>query len=142
MGEPFRFSTQVKVRFNETDQQGHVNFVHYLSYFDVALTEYLLAIECSYTDLLAEGQDMVYTESHCNYRSPVTWPEILRVHARIAAAGERSLRFEFQVYAEADGREVADGHIVAVTMDSQTHRPRAVSGRLRQAVAQFEGIPA
>ena len=44
MSLPFKFSTPVKVRFNETDLQGHVNFGHHLFYFDVGLTEYLDAI--------------------------------------------------------------------------------------------------
>jgi acyl-CoA thioester hydrolase len=39
MQEPFKFSTPLRVRFNETDLQGHVNFGHYLFYFDVGVTD-------------------------------------------------------------------------------------------------------
>ena len=47
----------VKVRFNETDLQGHVNFGHYLFYFDAALIEYLAAIGYDFQALLADGVD-------------------------------------------------------------------------------------
>ena len=41
----YRFFHPIQVRYIETDQQGHVFFGHYLTYFDVALTEYLKAID-------------------------------------------------------------------------------------------------
>src|SRR3972149_6825202 len=116
MNNPFKFFTPIKVRFNETDLQGHVHFGHYLFYFDAALTEYLQAIDYSYQRMREDGFDMLYLESHCNYKSPAHWPELLNVHARIGHLGNRSLRFEFEVRSVADGRQVASGHIVAVTV--------------------------
>ena len=59
MIEPYRFSTKIRVRFNETDAQGHVNFAWYLNYFDIALIEYLRTLGYSYNDMLAEGLDML-----------------------------------------------------------------------------------
>lgn len=44
MSELFRFFTSLRVRFNENDLQGHVNFGQYLFYFDMGATEYMEAI--------------------------------------------------------------------------------------------------
>jgi len=74
MSLPFKFSTPVKVRFNETDLQGHVNFAQFYFYFDVGLTEYLEAIGYDYSRMVEDGTDMVYVESHCRHRSPARWP--------------------------------------------------------------------
>jgi len=139
MSQPYRFSTPIKVRFNETDLQGHVNFGHYLFYFDAALTEYLQAIDYSYQRMLEDGFDMLYLESHCNYKSPAHWPELLNVHARIGHLGNRSLRFEFEVRSVADGRQVASGHIVAVTVARQGWEPAPIPAGLRAAVEAYEG---
>ncbi len=138
VSEPFKFSTAVKVRFNETDLQGHVNFGQYLFYFDVGATEYMDAIGYSYTDMLADGVDLLYVESHCNYKSPVKWPETLNIHARIAHLGRRSVRYEFDVRAQSDGRPIATGHIVAVTAERGTWAEREVPEGLRKAVTAFE----
>ena len=138
MSELFKFFTPVKVRFNETDLQGHVNFGQYLFYFDVGATEYMDAIGYNYAQLLADGVDLLYVESHCNYKSPVQWPETLNVHTRIAHLGRRSVRYEFEVRAESDGRAVATGHIVAVTAERGTWAEREVPEGLRQAVARYE----
>src|SRR3989304_3116562 len=136
--EPYRFVMPVKVRFNETDLQSHVNFGHYLFYFDAALIEYLAAIGYDFRALLADGVDLLYAESHCNYHSPAHWPEVLNVHARIGHLGRRSIRFEFDIRALKDGRQVATGHIVAVTAERGTWAERSVPENLRQAVAEYE----
>ncbi len=140
MSQPFKFYAAVKVRFDETDLQGHVNFSHYLSYFDVGATEYHAAIGYDYDRLWSEGIDLLYAESHCNYQSPAQWPEVLRVHARIAHLGRRSIRYEFDVRAEKDGRQVATGHIVAVTAERGTWAEKEVPDELRRAVMDFEGV--
>jgi len=135
----FKFHTPIKVRFDETDLQGHVNFVHYLKYFDFGLTEYMDAIGYDYQRMLADGTDLLYAESHCNYKSSAKWPEVLNIHARIGHLGRRSIRFEFQVRAANDDRLVATGHIVAVTAARETFQPGPIPDGLRQAVAAFEG---
>jgi acyl-CoA thioester hydrolase len=138
VSDPFKFFTPVKVRFNETDLQGHVNFGNYFFYFDAALTEYLAAVGYDFQSLLADGVDLLFAESHCNYLSPVQWPEVLNVHVRIGYLGRRSIRFEFDLRAAQDGRQAAKGHIVAVTAERRTWVEREVPERLRQAVAAYE----
>jgi acyl-CoA thioester hydrolase len=138
MSEPFKFFATVKVRYNETDLQGHVNFGHYLFYFDVGATEYHDAIGYTYGDMRADDVDLLYAESHVNYKSPVHWPEALNVHTRIANLGRRSIRYEFDIRAAQDGRPVATGHIVAITAETGTWAPREIPQRLRAAVAAYE----
>ena len=134
----FRFFTPLKVRFNETDLQGHVNFGQFYFYFDVGLTEYMDAIGYSYMQLLADNSDLIYAESHCNYRSPARWPETLRIYARLGSMGRRSLRFEFEARAEPEDRLVADGHIVAIVVGRGGFDPAPIPNGLRQAAEAFE----
>jgi acyl-CoA thioester hydrolase len=139
MTKPFRFSTPVKVRYNETDMQGHVNFGHYLFYFDVGVVEYFEAIGYSYEMMLEEDTDLLYIESHCNYHSPAHWPEVLDIHTRVDHVGNRSLRFRFEVRERSQDRLVATGHIAMVTAYPETFELRPIPGRLREAIRQFQG---
>jgi len=141
MSEPFKFSTQVRVRFNETDAQGHVNFAHYLSYFDVALTDYLRAIGYTYLQMLADDVDMLYVGTQTRYVSPAYFEEVLNIHAHTGHIGHSSVRFEFQVFANADRRAVAEGSITVVMVERATRRKISVPARLREAVAGFENRP-
>ena len=140
MTEGFRFHAPVKVRFNETDLQGHVNFAQFYFYFDVGLTEYMEAIGYDYARMVAEGTDMVYVESQCRHRSPARWPEVLQVWTRLAHIGRRSLRFEFEVRAQPDGRRVAEGYIAATTVAPGSFEPRPVPEGLRLAAQAYEQV--
>ncbi len=138
MDKPFKFYTPVRVRFNETDLQGHVNFGHYLFYFDIGVTDYLKTIGYSYQQLNADGVDMLYLESRARYLSSSYFDETLNIHTRIGHIGNSSMRFEFVAIAAADGRAVAEGHIAVVMIEHGTRRKMRVPDRLREAVARFE----
>ncbi|MBW1981573.1 MAG: acyl-CoA thioesterase [Deltaproteobacteria bacterium] len=134
----YRFFFPVQVRYVETDQQGHVFFGHYFTYFDLALTEYLKAINYSYDQFLRNGVDFFYVESLAQYRDRAFFDEILHVHARVGKIGNTSFTFDFSIFESSSDRFVANGHIVAVAVDPKTSRPVPVPAAFRQAVANFE----
>jgi acyl-CoA thioester hydrolase len=137
--QKFKFYTPVKVRFDDTDLQGHVYFGQYYSFFDEGIEGYLAAIGYEYQAMLHDNTDFLYVESHCTYKSSAKWPEILNVYTRIGHIGRRSLRFDFEITAQNDNRLVATGYIAAVTANRNTFTPHAVPDGMRQAVAAYEG---
>jgi len=138
MNRKFRFYHPIKVRYVETDAQGHVFFGHYYTYFDVAMMEYMRAIGFSYRDLLDVGMDLLYVESLCRHQAPAYYDDVLNVHTRIGNIGDSSLTFEFSVYKEGSDQLAATGHIVAVNVDKDTRRPMRVPDALRRAVQEHE----
>lgn len=139
MTSPFKTYASLKVRFNDTDMQGHVYFGNYYAYFDEGVETYMAAIGYDYDMMLADETDFLYAESHCTYRSSAKHPDLLRVYTRVGHLGRRSLRFEFEVRQDADERLVAAGHIVAVTANSKTFEPHPIPEGLRQAVIAYQG---
>ncbi|MCP4419893.1 MAG: acyl-CoA thioesterase [Chloroflexi bacterium] len=138
MTEPYRYHTSFRVRFHETDLQGHVNFGWYLQYFDVALIEYLRELDYTYHQIRDDHVDLFYVDSHVSYKSSCVFDELLRVHCRIGHIGNSSVRFDFQMFAELDNRLVATGEIIGVTAVPQTKEKLRVPERLRTAVANYE----
>lgn len=138
MEQHFKFFTPIQVRYVETDMQGHVFFGHYLTYFDVALTEYLKAIGYGYDAVRADGIDFYYVEALCQYKGRAFFEEILHVHARIANIGNTSFSFEFSIFEETSNRSIATGRIVAVAVGLETNKPVPVPQKLRKAVEDFE----
>jgi acyl-CoA thioester hydrolase len=134
----YRFFCPVQVRYVETDQQGHVFFGHYLTYFDLALTEYLKAIGYGYDQFLRSGVDFFYVESLCQYRDRAFFDEVLHVHTHIRKIGSTSFTFEFGIFESDSQRFIANGHIVAVTVDGKSRKPSPVPEGFREAVTRFE----
>lgn len=146
--ERYKFYHPVRVRYVEVDSQQHVFFGHYLTYFDVALVEYMKAVGYSYPDMIAAGVDMFYAHASCDYKGRARFDDLLHVHARIGHIGNTSFSFEFAIYKQsADVREpqsndelIATGKIVAVTVDAETQKPIRVPDELRETVARFEDV--
>jgi len=137
---PGQFYHPIRVRFAETDMQGHVFFGNYFTYFDVAAMEYMRAIGYGYYTMIKEGVDMVYASTHCDFKDRAFFDETLHVFTRIAQIGNTSLRFAFDVREAKSHRQVAQGGVVAVMVDAGELRPIAVPATLRKAVAAFEGV--
>lgn len=140
MTEPFPFFTTLRVRYNETDAQGHVNFSWYLNYFDVALTAYLRELGYSYQQMLADGVDMLYVDAHTAYYSPAYFDDLLKLHCRIGRIGNTSIRFDFQVFADEDERSIATGEITVVLCDREKRKKLTIPDKFRQLVAAYQAL--
>jgi acyl-CoA thioester hydrolase len=130
----YPFFTTVKVRFNETDAQGHVNFAQYLNLFDLALTEYLRAIGFSYQRMSSENLDMLYVDAHASYHAPAHFEDSLQLHCRVGKVGNSSARFDFQIFNETKNRLTANGEITIVTADRKTFEKIRIPEHFRQTL--------
>lgn len=134
-----RFHTDLTVRFEETDLQGHVFFGNYFSYFDVALVEYQKTIGYSYQQLVADGVDMVYLNANCDFKAAAQFDETLRVYCEVDRLGNSSIRFAFEIVRPSDEQQVALGSITAVTLDHDTRKSVRVPEAFRKAIVGYQG---
>jgi acyl-CoA thioester hydrolase len=132
----FRFSTEVRVRFAETDAQGIAHNSVYLVWFEIARIEYLARFRGGYPELRAEGIEALTTEAHVRYLAAARFDD--RVTIRCACGDVRGARFRFEYALERDGQAVADGWTRHACVDASTHRPRRVPSWLVEAIATAE----
>ncbi|MDX6510829.1 MAG: acyl-CoA thioester hydrolase [Gaiellaceae bacterium] len=132
----FAFSTEVSVRFAETDAQGVAHNAVYLVWFEVARVDYLAAFAGGYPALRAQGIEAVVTESHVRYIQPVHFADRLEIRARCVDV--RGARFRFEYALERDGDLVADGWTRHACLDASTLRPTRLPSALVEAIATAE----
>ena len=134
----FRFAVDVRVRLPETDAFGVCYHGSFFTYFDVARMDYLRAV--GLIDVVKAGRaSNLIVHSAADFKSPAGFDDLLTVRARVAELGSTSFAFEFRVEAKDDGRLVAVGRSVHVTIDGATRRPIPLPAELREAVRRFEG---
>jgi len=136
----YKFITPVRVRYADTDAQGHVYFANYLVYFDIATTDYMRAIGYPYEKLIEKGYDFYTVEALCRYRGRAYFDEILQIAARISQIGNSSFRYDLAVFRDGSADSIADGHIVNVMVDKNTGKPTRVPDDFREAVQSYEEI--
>jgi acyl-CoA thioester hydrolase len=132
----FSFSTDVKVRFAETDAQGIAHNSNYLVWFEVARVEYLERHAGGYQRLRELGIEALVLESHVRYVQPARFDDRLVVHARCVDLKGARFRYEYAI--ERDGVVIAEGWTAHATVDGGTLRPTRVPTWLAEAIANAE----
>ena len=129
----FPFSTEIRVRFAETDAQGVVHNSVYLVWFELARVEFLERFAGGYPALRASGIEAFVTEAHVRYGSPARFDDRLALHARCVDV--RGARFRFEYLVEKSGERVADGWTAHACVDARTFRPTRIPAELAHAIA-------
>ena len=134
----FRFSTDVRVRFAETDAQGIAHNSNYLIWFELARVAYLEEYTGGYPALREQGIESLVLESHVRYLKPAQFDDRLVIHARVGEL--RGARFRFDYEIERDGELIADGWTSHACVDATTFRPTRIPQALADSIAKAEGL--
>jgi acyl-CoA thioester hydrolase len=132
----FRFETEVRVRFAETDAQGIVHNAVYLVWFEIARVDYLGRFRDGYPGLRADGVEALTTETHVRYLAPARFDDRLAIGVRCGDL--RGARFRFDYAVRRDGEPVADGWTQHACVDAATHRPTRLPGWLAEEILTAE----
>jgi len=135
--QSYSFSTDVRVRFADTDAQGIAHNASYLVWFEVGRVEYLRAHAGGYQALRDLGIEALVLESFCRYIVPARFDELLHVHARVVGLRGARFRFEYSIVRD-DGTEMAEGWTAHACVDAQTFKPTRVPEWLADAIASAE----
>jgi acyl-CoA thioester hydrolase len=138
MRSDFRFHHDIRVRFADTDLQGIVFNGNYLTYYDVAWTEYFRELGFRYRDLLEQGVDTVLAKTTMEFKSPARFDDILEVHTRISSIGNSSLVFDFEIYPKGLDTLIGTASSLYVCVDPQALTNIRVPDFLRDAAGRFE----
>jgi acyl-CoA thioester hydrolase len=132
----FNFSTEIVVRFAETDAQGVAHHASYLVWFEVTRIEYLRRFRGGYLGLREEGVDALTLETYARYHDAARFDDRLTIRARCRDV--RGARFRFEYAVERDGVQVAEGWTTHACVSVGDHRPTRVPAWLAEAIAQAE----
>lgn len=132
---PFRFSTELNVRWRDLDALGHVNNAVYFNYLEQARLGYMEAL--GFTRRSPSDVNMIIAEASCRYKSPLMLGERVIIRARVSQMRRSSFTFEYRIEGE-DGRLVAMAQTVQVCYDYQAQHSIPIPDALRAAIVAYE----
>jgi acyl-CoA thioester hydrolase len=133
----FRFLHPLRVRWAETDMQGIVFNGHYLTYCDVAITEYWRAIGYEYPKpVTVLGIDFFVVKATLEYHAPARYDDELQIGVKIERIGNSSIAFKLGIFQ--GHHHLISGEIIYVSADPQSRKPLRVPEALRDAVERLE----
>ena len=131
--EGFSFSTDVRIRFAETDAQGIAHHASFVVCLEVARVAYLAERAGGYQSIRERGLEALTTEVRLRYHRAAYFDETLTVWARCVDV--RGARFTYEYRIERSTELIADGYTRHATVDRETHRPTRVPSWLADAIA-------
>ena len=123
---PARFTTQVRVRYAETDAAGVVYYGVYLTYFEVARVELLRALGHPIGDVEERGVLMPVVEARLKYLRPACLDELLDVTLWVESVGPASFGFEYEI--TRDGLLLVTGTTRLAVVERDTGRAMPHAG--------------
>jgi len=116
-------TTEIRVRYAETDQMNVVYYANYLVWFEVGRVELLRKLGFSYRQLEEEhGCILPVIEATCRYRSPARYDDQILIETRPALLRGPVLKFAYRILRKAeegaDPTLLAEGETVHLIVDA------------------------
>ena len=124
--------TQDKVRYADTDRQGHVNNAAFASFLETGRVEILYDPR---DPLAAEGASFVIARLTLDFRAEIHWPGEVRIGTRVARVGRSSLNLEQALFQ--DDRCVATAETVIVQVDDASRQACPLSETTAARLREF-----
>ena len=121
-------TTEIRVRYAETDQMSVVYYSNYLVWFEIGRVELLRSLGLAYSQLEKDHQCILpVVEASCRYRSPARYDDQIIIETRPALLRGSVIKFAYKIWRKPtqDGEErklLAEGETVHVVCDDQLNK--------------------
>lgn len=118
-------STEIRVRYAETDQMGMVYYANYLVWFEVGRAEFCRQRGFAYRDFERENDAyLAVAEAQCRYHKPARYDDRLLIRTRVEEFRKRTVRFAYEIVRMDPHTILATGNTLHVVLDSRG-RPKS-----------------
>ncbi|WP_312106119.1 acyl-CoA thioesterase [Acinetobacter venetianus] len=121
------------VAWGDMDAFGHVNNVQYYRYIESARIAYLMALNIFDQDILT-----VVASNQCKYLSPVFYPDVLHIGARIEELRNSAFRMHYVLWSKMQNQVVATGEAVLVCVSKLDSKKVNIPDLIRNKIIQLE----
>ncbi|MBK7919435.1 MAG: acyl-CoA thioesterase [Chloroflexi bacterium] len=130
--EDFPSKTFDKIRYVDTDRQGHVNNSVFSSFLETGRVEILYNADLP---ILSEGLSFVIVSLKLEFFQEITWPGQVDIGTGIVKVGSSSITIYQGLFQK--GNCVAQAETIIVQVDNDSRRSSPLSDSARQALAHW-----
>jgi acyl-CoA thioester hydrolase len=127
---PLTHTTELRVRYAETDRMGIVYYANYLVWCEVGRVEFMRALGGSYADLEAQGYGLAVAEATVRYLAPARFDDQVRIETTLSGVRSRAVTFDYVISHAETGTRLATAYTALVSIDS-SGRPTALPPEFR-----------
>ena len=138
----FSFFHPLTVQYAELDGQAIVFYGNYLTYFDIAINEYIRAAGLDYAAWVAcTGLDFNVVKATVEYRTPLHLDDVLSIGVQLARIGRSSLTWQLAIFPGEEPELLAEGELIWVCADQASFSSRPVPADIRSQLLALSTVP-
>ena len=118
----YKSTTNLTVRYAETDQMGIVHHSNYYVYFEAAREDFIAGAGISYKYMEDHDIMMPIVETQCRYAEGAKYPDKLIIETMIEELSPAKVALQYNVIREADGKVLSRGKTVQAFVDRNSFR--------------------
>jgi acyl-CoA thioester hydrolase len=110
-------TTELRVRYAETDQMGVVYHSNYLIWCEIGRTDYIRALGTPYAELERNGVALAVSEASLRCHAPARYDDIVRVETSLTEVRSRTVTFDYVIVHAGTGARLATASTTLVSLD-------------------------
>ncbi len=129
--QSFPLITYDKIRYADTDRQGHVNNAIFSTFFETGRVEMIY-----HPDLESINANVTFVLAalHIQFLREIKWPGIIKIGTSVIKVGNSSIQLHQQLFQDDECMAIAESTIVQV---DETSRPTAISEKAKEIYSRF-----
>ncbi|MBI1836750.1 MAG: acyl-CoA thioesterase [Flavobacteriia bacterium] len=133
----FAHTTQIRVRYGETDQMGYCYYGNYAQYFEVGRVEALRSIGMSYKDMEKSGIMLPVSEFYVKYCKPALYDDHLNIKTVITELKGARLFFDYEITNESN-EVISTAQTILVFVSKENMKPVLPPNSFVQLIEKYD----
>lgn len=131
---PIECTTDLRVRYAETDQMGVVYHANYLVWCEIGRTDLIRQLGKPYAEFEREGVRLAVSEATVRYKGSARYDDAVRVYTTVTDVRSRSVTFSYRIVHLDRGATLVTATTALIALDLEG-RPTSMPTEMRALLA-------
>ena len=135
--EKTTYISKLKVRYSEVDRQNIVYNSHYLTYYDISLSEMLDSLFDQEEYIKETNNEFHTVAAQLNFKNPARLNDEISIYTAIKKIGNSSITFAQEIYKDGSDELINEAEIIWVNTDQNEMKPASIPENLKNKFGKY-----
>ena len=135
--EKTTYISKLKVRYSEVDRQNIVYNSHYLTYYDISLSEMLDSLFDQEEYIKKTNNEFHTVAAQLNFKNPARLNDEVNIFTAIKKIGNSSITFSQEIYRDGSDELINEAEIIWVNTNQDEMKPTSIPEDLKNKFSKY-----
>ena len=131
------YISKLKIRYSEVDRQNIVYNSHYLTYYDISLSEMLDSLFDQEEYIEKTNNEFHTVAAQLNFKKPARLNDEISIYTAIKKIGNSSITFAQEIYRDGSDELINEAEIIWVNTNQNEMKPASIPEDLKNKFSNY-----